>query len=211
MELTPEEQAALEAHEQHILELASNPQECDLGCCQADLYYALIQDNQIADIFKGESLPQFNPKDIQLIALPQGQERHYKIGGRVQEGKLVPMSLEEAKATQLAYINLAFEAAFNAAQSEHVPLEESMSYELQYQEAQLFNTDPSKPTPFLDALALARKETKSALAAKILSKHQAYFSKLATLMGYTQTLRNNLAKAQDLQEVFQVEFKNPLE
>ncbi|CCF80920.1 hypothetical protein HBZS_113690 [Helicobacter bizzozeronii CCUG 35545] len=71
------------------------------GVCDPDKFYALIEDNTIKDIFKGESLPEYNAAQLQIMQLPQGQEREYAIGTPLKEGKLVPLELEQIKERQL--------------------------------------------------------------------------------------------------------------
>ncbi len=182
-----------------------NPQEGTpkLGQCLPDRFYALIEDNTIKDIFKGDTLPEYNADQLHIMQLPQGEEWQYAIGLELSDtGELVPLELEQIKERQLDFINAAFEAQMQSVQDEYIPLDEVLSFELQRQEASNLEGD----TPFLDQLAQARGEDRKVLADKILKKHNEYMQQLATLLGKRHRLRDQVQNATSAQEVFNIRY-----
>ncbi|WP_199764521.1 hypothetical protein [Helicobacter bizzozeronii] len=182
-----------------------NPQEGTpkLGQCLPDRFYALIEDNTIKDIFKGDTLPEYNADQLHIMELPQGEEWQYAIGLELSDtGELVPLELEQIKERQLDFINAAFEAQMQSVQEEYIPLDEVLTFELQRQEASNLEGD----TPFLDQLAQARGEDRKVLASKILKKHNDYMQQLATLLGKRHRLRDQVQNATSAQEVFNIRY-----
>ncbi|WP_104695753.1 hypothetical protein [Helicobacter salomonis] len=206
--VTPQEEVILEQIEEHLLEQAAGPQE-EIGTCEPGITYALVENDLVTDIFDGSMLPEYNPAQLHIIALPVGEELAYNVGNKVLNGVIEPTSLAEAKSKQLWLINEGFELEVSQLQQEHFPLEEVLSFNLQAQEAQLYLQDPQASTPFLEELAQARGEDKGVLASKILDKHQAHAKKLATLLGHRHQLRDRIEKARSFEEVLGVVYTSP--
>ncbi|WP_120945110.1 hypothetical protein [Helicobacter labacensis] len=209
MDISAQEEEILQAHEERLQYVLVEGQEQDAkGTCQPNRFYALIEDNAISDIFKGEDLPNYNPEQLMVLEIPQDQEAYYCVGLKLQEGKLVPMSLDQAKQRQLDLIDALFSQDLGRMHSAHIPLGEVLTFEKQYQEA--ITTDPTIPTPFIDALALARDEPRAILVKKIINKYEAYNKALTKLLGYRHRLRRAIKEAKSVQEVLNIEYKSPL-
>ncbi|MFC3847593.1 hypothetical protein ACFOPX_03455 [Helicobacter baculiformis] len=208
LDLTPEEDATLEAWEAYHLEQAAQPVLSANGACQPDRWYALLEKNKVVDIFKGDTLPLYSPAHLHVVLLPEGLERAYDVGCALEHGVLQPLSLAKLKERQLYYVNRAFSADCARLHEEQVPFEEALSYDRQYQDARVVGTEP---TIFLDALAQARGEDRHALAQKILSKHEVFLKKLAQMIGARQKVRNAIAQAKTLQEILALTYTSPLD
>ncbi|GMB89864.1 hypothetical protein NHP190002_05430 [Helicobacter ailurogastricus] len=203
-ELNAQEQEALKQMGQEVQEV----QEVQSATCTPGKLYALIENNSITDIFDGSVLPTYNPTMIKLIEIPKDQAHLYAVGGRIKDGQLVPMSLEEAKNRKKAWINSMFENAVLDLHNEHVPFVEVLSYERQLQDSITCFKEPNGPTPFLDGLAKARGEDRRLLAKKILDKSEAYTKGLTKLLGQRHQAILNVEGAQSVLEVYQIEY-NP--
>ncbi|WP_163566244.1 hypothetical protein [Helicobacter suis] len=175
------------------------------GVCVPGIKYALINNNAVSDIFDGANLPTYSATSIKLIALPKGEEYKYSIGQTLNEnGELEELTLDQAKQIQILKICNAFEQAVYQTQTSYIPLEETLTFELQYQEAKLVGSD--NPTPFLDQLAQSRNEDKQQLAKKILEKHDAYINKLALLLGAKSKAIKQVESCNSLEAVLEVNY-----
>ncbi|BDQ28382.1 hypothetical protein [Helicobacter ailurogastricus] len=54
-------------------------------------------------------MPQYNPHMLNIVPIPKDKAHLYAVGGRVKEGKLVPMSLQGAKECKKAQVDGLFE------------------------------------------------------------------------------------------------------
>ncbi|WP_104637803.1 hypothetical protein [Helicobacter felis] len=179
------------------------------GTCKPDRFYALIENNTIANIFSGENLKEYNPAQLDIRELPKGEEKFFAIGLSLGEnGELLPLSLEQMKERQLDFLNDDFTMEVQRVQREYIPLEEVLTFELQRQEA--LSLEQGGPTPFLDQLAQTRGEKKEVLARKILKKHTEYMQSLAFLVGKRHKLRNQIEESQSAQEIIDVRFSEAL-
>lgn len=195
-------------------EITEPPQEAtpqpaiNKGTCDPNRIYALVQDDAIKDIFRGDALPEYNADQLDVRVLPQGQERLYSVGTPLKEGQLQPLRLEDIKQRQLSFINEDFEEEILRVQNEYIPLEEILTFELQRQEA--LNLQKGGETPFLDKLASTRGESKEVLASKILKKHEDYMQTLAVLLGNRHKLRNQIERSKDPEEIMKIVYQSPL-
>ncbi|WP_162983129.1 hypothetical protein [Helicobacter mehlei] len=178
------------------------------GTCDPSRIYALIENNTIRDIFRGDTLPEYNADQLDIRVLPLGEEQMYSVGLALKEGELQPLSLEQIKQRQISFIDEDFEAEMLEVQNEYIPLEEILTFEMQRQEA--LSLQQGGQTPFLDKLAAARGESKEALAGKILKKHADYMGTLAVLLGNRHKLRTQIEQSKDPQEIMQIAYKSPL-
>ncbi|WP_163499846.1 hypothetical protein [Helicobacter suis] len=177
------------------------------GACEAGVSYALIENNRVSDIFKGEKLPSFNPEQIKLMALPKGEEYKYAIGQVLNaSGELEELTLDQAKSMQSMKVISAFELEVARVQKEYIPLDEVLTYELQYKEAL---AGPTANTPFIDELAKARGESRFDLINKIREKHESYTSKLATLLGAKAKAVKQIESASNFEQVLAINYSAP--
>ncbi|WP_104578829.1 hypothetical protein [Helicobacter felis] len=208
VELSAQEEAILQEWEDHIIQQGAE----ERATCTPGVFYALIENGEVVNIFDGKTLPEYNPAHLNVVEVPEQDTPlvsaiKYNIGSKFVEGRIEPIDLQEAKARHLELINGLFEADIARVQKEYIPLEEVLTFELQYQEALVAST---QETPFLEELARMRGEDVMDLAQKIISKRKAYMKQLATLMGYRHRLKNALEKAQDYEQIAQVEYNSPL-
>jgi hypothetical protein len=112
------------------------------------------------------------------------------------------LSLDALKNGALAGINRDYEAEFAAIKAQY-PDAERESWPIQLSEAAALAEDPQAPTPFLDALLLARGfgETKAELAAKVQAKNQAYSVLSASLTGKRHALERQVLAATTVGQV----------
>ncbi|WP_163534087.1 hypothetical protein [Helicobacter suis] len=179
------------------------------GKCEPNISYALIEANRVKDIFKGSSLPSYNAQQIKLFALPVGEEYKYAIGQALNEsGQLEELSLDQAKAMQTSKVISAFELEVARVQKEYIPLDEVLTYELQYQEAL---AGISADTPFINELAKVKGEDRADLINKIKTKHEAYTTKLATLLGLKAKAVKQIENASNFEEVLKINYSAPTE
>ncbi|BCD45674.1 MULTISPECIES: hypothetical protein [Helicobacter] len=177
------------------------------GKCESNTSYALIEANRVKDIFKGSSLPSYNTQHIKLFALPAGEEYKYAIGQALNEnGELEELSLDQAKAMQISKVISAFELEVARVQKEYIPLDEVLTFELQYQEAMLGIT---QNTPFINELAKVRGENRIDLINKIKEKHETYTTKLATLLGSKAKAVKQIENASNIEEVIKINYSAP--
>lgn len=180
------------------------------GKCTPGIKYALISNNTVQDIFDGKNLAEYNAEQVKLIALPQGQEYKYCVGQILnQNAELEPLSLEQFKQIQVTKIAQRFEQEIYQTQKEYIPLEEMLTFEMQYQEAKLIHTD--NPTPFLDSLAEHRGQDKAELAKKILEKHDTYIDRLAKLLGQKSKAIKQVEGCVSIEEVLKINEQTPTE
>lgn len=85
----------------------------------------------------------------------------------------------------LSKANADFETAVSSLTSS-VPISEISTWIRQEQEARAYLLDSNAPTPFIDALCLARECDKSYLVEKIIEKADAYAIAVGTLTGIRQ-------------------------
>ncbi|WP_163535248.1 hypothetical protein [Helicobacter suis] len=179
------------------------------GRCEPNISYALVEANRVKDIFKGSSLPSYNVEHIKLFALPVGEEHKYVVGQALNEnGELEALTLDQAKAMQTSKVISAFELEVARVQKEYIPLDEVLTYELQYQEAMLGIT---QDTPFINELAKVREENRVDLINKIKTKHEAYTTKLATLLGLKAKAVKQIENASNFEEVLKINYSAPTE
>lgn len=107
-----------------------------------------------------------------------------------------------AKAETLTHINNAYESEFAAIKAQY-PDSERESWPVQLSESAALADDAQAPTPFLDALLVARGfgETKAELAAKVQAKNLAYSTMSASLTGKRHRLERHVMDAETLEQV----------
>lgn len=153
--------------------------------------------------------------DLQAIARAAGatdpEQVTYQLGHLVVDG-VSQAALEQAFATyspvddakerKLLAINAAYEGEFSAIKQQY-PEAERESWPIQLSEAAALADDALAPTPFLDALVLARGfgETKAELAAKVQGKNQAYSGLSAALTGKRHRLERQVQDATTPEQV----------
>lgn len=98
---------------------------------------------------------------------------------------------EGVKARALASINASCERAIVAIQSSY-PASEVLSWPKQEAEARSYVSDPSAPTPLLDALAEARGIDKAELAGRVILKADAFAKYSGAAIGKRQALEDAL-------------------
>lgn len=98
---------------------------------------------------------------------------------------------DDVKSSALAAINASCEQAIVAIQSGH-PSSEVLSWPKQETEARSYVSDPSAPTPLLDALAEARGIDKAELAARVILKADAFAKYSGAAIGKRQALEDAL-------------------
>ncbi len=96
------------------------------------------------------------------------------------------------KAYLLSKANADFETAISSLTSS-VPTSEMSTWTKQEQEARAYLLDSNAPTPFIDAICLARECDKSYLVGKIIEKANAYAVAVGTLTGIRQKLEKDIS------------------
>ena len=96
------------------------------------------------------------------------------------------------KAYLLNKVNADFETAISSLTSS-VPTSEISTWTKQESEARAYLLDSNAPTPFIDAICLARDCDKSYLVGKIIEKADAYTVVVGTLTGVRQKLEKEIA------------------
>ena len=161
--------------------------------------YALINNNKIGYIFDDS---------LEVVEIPHDEA--IIEGCRYENGKAIPITLAEAKQSQLDYINNRFDSEVSEMQGEYVPKEEVLSYNLQLQEAKEYKQHQDiNQVPFLKALCESREVDIDVLSDKIIEKNQNYTTKLATIMGYKAKLKAELEKADSLEGVRGIHYRSP--
>lgn len=169
--------------------------------------YALINNNKIGYIFD-DSLCKEVDDSLEVVEIPHDEA--IVEGCRYENGQAIPITLAEAKQSQLDYINNRFDSEVSELQGEYVPKEEVLTYNLQLQEAKDYKEhNDLQRVPFLKALSESREIDISVLSDKIIEKNQNYTTKLATIMGYRAKLKAQLERAESLAEVREVSYRSP--
>ena len=169
--------------------------------------YALINNNKIGYIFD-DSLCKEVDDSLEVVEIPHDEA--IVEGCRYENGKAIPITLAEAKQSQLDYINNRFDSEVSELQGEYVPKEEVLTYNLQLQEAKEYKQHQDiNQVPFLKALSESREIDISVLSDKIIEKNQNYTTKLATIMGYRAKLKAQLESAQSLEDVKNIAYRSP--
>ena len=96
------------------------------------------------------------------------------------------------KAYLLSKANADFETAISSLTSS-VPTSEMSTWTKQEQEARAYLLDSNAPTPFIDAICLARECDKSYLVGKIIEKANAYAVAVGTLTGIRQKVEKDIS------------------
>ncbi|BDR28113.1 hypothetical protein [Helicobacter suis] len=107
---------------------------------------------------------------------------------------------------QISKVISAFELEVARVQKEYIPLDEVLTFELQYQEAMLGIT---QNTPFINELAKVRGENRIDLINKIKEKHETYTTKLATLLGSKAKAVKQIENASNIEEVIKINYSAP--
>lgn len=92
----------------------------------------------------------------------------------------------------LSKANADFETAISSLTSS-IPTSEVATWTKQEQEARAYLLDSNAPTPFIDAICLARECDKSYLVGKIIEKADAYAVAVGTLTGVRQKLEKEIS------------------
>lgn len=106
------------------------------------------------------------------------------------------VTLADAQRSAVARINAAFETAA-AALTAGYPKTETLTWPDQQREAMAWQADNAAPTPYLDALALARGIDRATYIAKTVAKIALFKAGSAALVGKRQKLADQIQAATD--------------
>lgn len=171
--------------------------------------YAMIQDDEVVQIFDSTQLREWDENAIFAVEIPQGKE--ILIGQRYDKKtqSFVEKSLDELKEDLKAQISFYFEREVSYMQA-GITQGEIATYESQKREAQEYLADNNTPTPLLSEIAKKRGMSVANLAAKIIAKNEAYVSNLGKLLGYKQSLCKQVELAESKEALKGIIYKSPL-
>lgn len=173
------------------------------------ILYALIQDDEVIQIFDSTQLKEWDENSILAVEIPEGKE--ILIGQRYDKKtqSFVEKSLDELKEELKAQISFYFEREVSYMQA-GITQGEIATYEAQKREAQEYLADNNTPTPLLSEIAKKRGMSVANLAAKIIAKNEAYVSNLGKLLGYKQSLCKQVEMAESREGLKSIIYKSPL-
>lgn len=172
--------------------------------------YALIENAKVSYIFSGAEIGEIDENSLQVVEIPQEKMNRVWIGCDYTNGELQDISLDDAKAAQVEYINNRFDDEVAQLQGKYVPKEEVLTFEMQRVEATdyMLNKDKSR-VPFLAKLAESRNVELDTLASKIIEKNKEYSDKLAVIIGYRHKVRDSVLNASNYDEILSIKYKSP--
>ena len=110
---------------------------------------------------------------------------------KLEMGRVVKTERND-KSYLLSKANADFETAISSLTSS-IPTSEISTWTKQEQEARAYLLDSNAPTPFIDAICLARECDKSYLVGKIIEKADAYAVAVGMLTGVRQKLEKEIS------------------
>lgn len=179
---------------------------------EAGKTYAIIANNQIAEIFTIEKYPEWDESSLQVIELSKADLVHAGIGSRVDsEGKLLPYDIQKHKQVLLNIINSAFEAECEQVKGLNIPSDEQYTWEQQKQEAAKYlQTGKEADAPLLATLAKQRGIKLKDLATKADAKAKAFTHAIALLVGNRQKLEDKILASKTAAELEKISYSSPL-
>lgn len=174
--------------------------------------YAIINNNQVTQLFTKEIMPQWNEAFITAVPLTKKQKQWVNIGTLYDENtqSFVEPSLDEIKRDQIAYVNANFEKECESIKGEYVPNDEQLSWSIQEEEAKAYwNSENPKLCPMLATLAKSRGIPLQTLVEKVLEKNTQYRQAIAMLVGNRQALQDRIERAESVEAVRAVEYISP--
>lgn len=175
---------------------------------KANTNYAVIVNNEVAQIFNGNDIKQWDEKAINAVEIPSDLE--VEIGTKFDSvtNSFVMLTLEEVKQRVLSMINFYYEREVGYLQGD-LTQSEIETFNTQLKEAKEYKANPKADLPLLSNIAKTRNIDIKVLADKIISKSNALNEKLGILLGYRQNLQKQIEATNDIDTLKKIEYVSP--
>lgn len=172
--------------------------------------YAMIEGNEVIQIFTKSDMPAWNESAIHAVEIPQNEAVEVGFFYDAVTNTFTPPSIEDLRDKKFSQLFYYFEREVQYLRGNKT-IAEIESWEMQAQEAENYLQNAQANTPILDEIAQKRGIEKSQLARKVLENNRAYKASYGKLLAYQQALRKQIQNAQNAQELSAIIYESPLQ